>query len=34
VLTIVLPHAGPFLESLFESGLTAMSRVVDALAGR
>lgn len=22
----VLPHAGPFLESLFESGLTAMSR--------
>lgn len=34
VLAIVLPHAGPFLESLFESGLTAMSRVVDALAGR
>ncbi|MNL79717.1 flagellar biosynthesis protein FliR [compost metagenome] len=34
VLTVVLPHAGPFLESLFESGLSAMSRVVDALAGR
>ena len=26
VLTVVLPHAGPFLESLFESGLSAMSR--------
>lgn len=33
VLTVVLPHAGPFLESLFESGLSAMSRVVDGLAG-
>ena len=32
VLTVVLPHAGPFLESLFESGLSAMSRVVDGLA--
>ncbi|MNI24513.1 flagellar biosynthesis protein FliR [compost metagenome] len=34
VLTVVLPHSGPFLENLFESGLGAMSRVVDALAGR
>jgi flagellar biosynthetic protein FliR len=34
VLAVVLPHAGPFLESLFESGLTAMSRVADALAGK
>jgi flagellar biosynthetic protein FliR len=34
ILTVVLPHAGPFLESLFESGLTAMSRVADALAGK
>ena len=34
LLTVVLPNAGPFLESLFESGLSAMSRVVDALAGR
>ncbi|MGB3433758.1 flagellar biosynthetic protein FliR [Achromobacter sp.] len=34
ILAVVLPHAGPFLESLFESGLTAMSRVADALAGK
>lgn len=34
LLTVVLPNSGPFLESLFESGLSAMSRVTDALAGR
>jgi len=34
LLTVVLPNSGPFLESLFESGLSAMSRVADALAGR
>jgi flagellar biosynthetic protein FliR len=34
VLAVVLPHAGPFLESLFGSGLAAMSRVADALAGK
>ncbi|MFH7112077.1 flagellar biosynthetic protein FliR, partial [Achromobacter xylosoxidans] len=34
LLTVVLPNSGPFLESLFESGLSAMSRVTDGLAGR
>ena len=34
LLTVVLPNSGPFLEALFESGLSTMSRVADALAGR
>ena len=34
ILTVVLPHSAPFLESLFESGLTEMSRVLDGLAGK
>ncbi|WP_263912441.1 flagellar biosynthetic protein FliR [Achromobacter sp. 79A6] len=34
LLTVVLPNSGPFLEALFESGLSTMSRVTDALAGR
>ncbi len=34
LLAVVLPHAAPFLEILFQSGLEAMSRVVDGFAGR
>ncbi|OZI35133.1 flagellar biosynthetic protein FliR [Bordetella genomosp. 1] len=34
LLTIVLPHAGPFLEGMFERGLQTMSDIANGLAGR
>ncbi|WP_459618395.1 flagellar biosynthetic protein FliR [Bordetella sp. 2513F-2] len=34
LLAVVLPHAGPFFEDLFQQGLQTMSEVADGLAGR
>jgi len=33
LLAIVLPNMLPFMETLFRSGLEAMTRVLQALAG-